>query len=212
MSYSYLSLEKIRKAFKNPIGFIRISFALARGLFYIIIYRIKSNKYKLKFPLFAFCKLSIAGPGYVQIGKGCKIFKNMYEGLTIITCNHQAKVFIGNNSSLGGLTIRCGKQVIIGNSLLSANALIQDSLLFCSHDQSNNDVEIINTKSIIVGDNVWLGPSAIVLSGCRVGDDSVVLPGSLCHNVIIPNYSIAMGNPVTRLFPIERYLNLMKHS
>lgn len=164
------------------------------------------------FPLFAFCKLQITGPGHVQIGRGCKIFKNIYDGLIIMTCNDKAKVVIGDYCNLGGLTIRCDKKIIIGYSVMSANAIIQDMLFSSIHNHcKNSDIrKKIQAKSIIVGNNVWIGQSAIILSGCRIGNDSVISPGSLCSDIVVPVYSIAMGNPAIRFYPIDRYLEFLK--
>lgn len=47
---------------------------------------------------------------------------------------------------------------------------------------------------IHIGSDVWLGYGAIVLSGVRIGDSSVIAAGSVVSRDIPPN-SVALGNP-----------------
>jgi maltose O-acetyltransferase len=47
---------------------------------------------------------------------------------------------------------------------------------------------------IIVGDNVWIGASSIVLPGINIGENSIIGAGSVVTKNIPPD-SIAVGNP-----------------
>lgn len=49
-------------------------------------------------------------------------------------------------------------------------------------------------KRIIVGHDVWIGRSAIVLPGVEVGDGAVIGAGSVVTKSV-PTYSIVAGNP-----------------
>lgn len=48
--------------------------------------------------------------------------------------------------------------------------------------------------NVIIGNDVWIGSSAVILSGVTIGDGAVIG----CHSVVtknVPAYSIAAGNP-----------------
>ena len=49
-------------------------------------------------------------------------------------------------------------------------------------------------KPIIIGENVWIGGGAIILSGVEIGDNSVIGAGSVVTKNL-PNNVIAVGNP-----------------
>jgi acetyltransferase-like isoleucine patch superfamily enzyme len=60
---------------------------------------------------------------------------------------------------------------------------------------------------IVVGNDVWIGQRAIILSGVKIGDGSVVAAGSVVTQDVEP-YSIVGGNPARlirwRFEPTER--------
>jgi len=53
-------------------------------------------------------------------------------------------------------------------------------------------------KDINIGNDVWIGDSAIILGGVTVGDGAVISAGSLVHRNVKP-YSVG-GNPAGFLF------------
>ena len=50
------------------------------------------------------------------------------------------------------------------------------------------------SRPISIGDNVWIGPMALVLPGASIGSDCVVAPRSVVAGTIPPR-SLAMGLP-----------------
>lgn len=55
-----------------------------------------------------------------------------------------------------------------------------------------NDVE---RKSLVIGNDVWIGGNVVITSNCReIGNGSVIGAGSIVTKNI-PNYAIAVGNP-----------------
>jgi acetyltransferase-like isoleucine patch superfamily enzyme len=55
--------------------------------------------------------------------------------------------------------------------------------------------EYLRTKGpIVVGNDVWVGTRAIVLSGVRIGDGAIVAAGSVVTKDV-PPYAIVAGNP-----------------
>ena len=58
----------------------------------------------------------------------------------------------------------------------------------------------VRTKGdVIIGNDVWIGDSAIVLSGVRVGNGAVIGAGSVVAKSV-PAYAVVTGNPAEFLF------------
>ena len=207
-----ITIKNLYKAVKNPIRSFRIFKAFLRGLFYIIYYRIiKGNSVRIKFPFWAFYKVKIVGPGSVFIDKNCRVMKNLYQGLTIVTFSKNAKVKIGKKCSLGGLTIYCHHKIEIKDYTMTANSLVQDNLL-CHIKMVKSLIKekVLRPKPVIIGKNVWLGMLSCVLSGSIIGDYSVISIGSVCYDLKVKEYHLAIGNLVKRLLPIEHLLLLQR--
>lgn len=56
------------------------------------------------------------------------------------------------------------------------------------------DREPRKRDAVIIGRDVWVGASSVILSGITIGDGSIVGAGSVVTGDI-PPYSIAVGNP-----------------
>lgn len=83
----------------------------------------------------------------------------------------------------------------LGQDALLAN----DVQLICgNHTYGRRDIPIraqpTEERPIVIGDDVWLGASAIVLGGVTVGQGSVVAAGAVVTRDL-PPYSIARGVP-----------------
>ena len=59
-------------------------------------------------------------------------------------------------------------------------------------DQRNKGLEI--ALPITIGNNVWIGANVTILPGVTIGDDTVIVAGSVV-NRDIPSGVIAVGNP-----------------
>jgi serine O-acetyltransferase len=46
----------------------------------------------------------------------------------------------------------------------------------------------------VIGDNVWIGPNAVVVGAIRIGNDVMIAPGAFV-NFDVPDHSIVVGNP-----------------
>ncbi|PJG83633.1 sugar O-acetyltransferase [Caviibacterium pharyngocola] len=78
------------------------------------------------------------------------------------------------------------------------------------------DVELRNTgveygKPILIGNNVWIGGSSVILGGVTIGDNVVIAAGAVVTKNI-PANSLVVGNPARVLREItakdrEDYLN-----
>ncbi len=105
-------------------------------------------------------------------------------------------VRIGDNSGLG---IRCeiNGPVDIGKNVLMAPDVI---IYTQNHAFKQKDVLIIEqkyypTKKVIIDDDVWIGRRVIILPGVHIGKGAVIGAGAVVAKDI-PEYAIAVGNPV----------------
>ncbi len=132
----------------------------------------------------------------IILGNNSKI--GMYSKL--LSTSHLATygkgLVMGNNSAVGdfchfgatgGITI--GKDVIMGSyvSFHSENHNFADTSKLIREQG-------VNSKGIVVGNNVWVGAKVTFLDGCVVGDNSVVAAGAVVNGVF-PANSVIGGIP-----------------
>ena len=125
--------------------------------------------------------------------------------------------FSGKNITVRkGALIGSGKNVSIGdNSRIGANCrfMIKEGLIIgenvemgpdvifidVNHSISNTDVPIIfqgddAPKTIIIGDDVWIGARSIILPGVHIGKGTVIGAGTVVTKST-EEYSVVVGNP-----------------
>jgi virginiamycin A acetyltransferase len=61
-------------------------------------------------------------------------------------------------------------------------------------EKSSGDLDSASKGSVIIGNDVWVGAGAIILSGVNIGDGAIVAAGSVVTKDV-PPYSIVGGNP-----------------
>jgi len=119
--------------------------------------------------------------------------KNVSSSIKIMGC---FKLKIGNKTYIGHDTIFTGgySTIIIGSYCDISSRV---SFVTGSHevDMSNQrSAGAGYSKDIIIGNGVWIGYSAIILPGIKIGDKAIIGAGSVVTKDI-PAYSIAVGNP-----------------
>lgn len=108
---------------------------------------------------------------------------------------------IGNNCDFGAFNhISCTNEITIGNGLLTGKwVTITDN----NHGRTSlenlsirpQDRCIVSKGKIRIGNNVFIGDKATILSGVDIGDGAVV--GTNCVvSKNIPAYCVAVGNPM----------------
>ncbi len=132
----------------------------------------------------------------IALGNNAKI--GMYSKL--LSTSHLATygkgLVMGNNSAVGDFChfgapggISIGNDVIMGSfvSFHSENHNFQDTSKLIREQG-------VNSKGIILGNNIWVGARVTFLDGCEVGDNSVVAAGAVV-NGIFPAKSVIGGVP-----------------
>lgn len=103
---------------------------------------------------------------------------------------------IGDNSGLG---VRCeiNGEVEIGNNVMMA----PDVIIYTQNHAFHAKNELIISqkyypaKKVVIGDDVWIGRRVIILPGVHIGRGAVIGAGAVVAKDI-PEYAIAVGNPV----------------
>lgn len=144
----------------------------------------------------------------VITGKGryLKYGKNLHLGANV-------RLWAPNSLSIGD-NVYIGKDVhiecdtAIGNNVLIANRVgfvgrndhdfnvIGVPVRFSPWIGANNSN--LNPSKVEIGEDVWIGFGAIVLSGVKIGKGSIVGAGSVVVKDL-PEYSIAVGVPAKRI-------------
>ena len=107
---------------------------------------------------------------------------------------------IGDNGSIGAYChISAANSITIGNNILTGKWV---SIVDNDHgvtDLSNLSKaplcrEIFSKGPIVIGDNVWIGDKATILSGVTIGDGVVVAANAVVTKDV-PAYCVVGGNP-----------------
>ncbi|MGI9544564.1 MAG: acyltransferase [Cyclobacteriaceae bacterium] len=130
-------------------------------------------------------------PQNISIGEGAVV----KEGAKVCSCNKQAQISIGANTTVGYHTyIFASNRIEIGD-----NCLIAPFVYLVDSDHGIERNQLINkqpniTAPILVGNDVWISTGAKVLKGVRIGDGAVIAAGALVNEDVSP-YTIVAGTP-----------------
>lgn len=108
-----------------------------------------------------------------------------------------ALISIGNNTGISNATIVSRQSIIIGNDvLIGGGCKIYDNDFHpLKHTEriieSKNEIV---SKSITIGDGVFIGAHSIILKGVNIGKHSIVGAGSVITKSI-PDSEVWAGNP-----------------
>lgn len=108
--------------------------------------------------------------------------------------NGVGDVIIGDRTIIGMSNVLIGP-VKIGNDIMFAQNVVLSGLNHGYEDITTSpSKQNINTKEIIIEDEVWIGANSVVVPGVTIGKHSIVAAGSVVTKDVQP-YSIVAGNP-----------------
>lgn len=108
--------------------------------------------------------------------------------------NAVGKIEIGNNTRIGIGSTLIGPVVVGDNVRLAQNVAV--SALNHNYQDISQPIseQGINTNTVEIGDETWIGANAVILPGISIGKHCVVGAGSVVTKSI-PSYSVVAGNP-----------------
>ncbi|MBN1182648.1 MAG: acyltransferase [Bacteroidales bacterium] len=149
--------------------------------------------------------------GKISIGNNCKFRSASWSNSVIlrrcfISANRDATITIGNDCGFSGTVISADNSIIIGNRVLcGANCLIFDTDFHPLNPNARFNDGIVDTKPVVIEDDVWLGLGVAVLKGVTIGKGTIVAANSIVSRSL-PEYVVAAGIParvVKRLDKID---------
>lgn len=113
-----------------------------------------------------------------------------------------------------GKNIKIGSNVFInsgckfqdqGGIIIGNNALIGHNVVLATIDHALSPAESrkMNYAPIHIGDNVWIGSSAVILKGVTIGQWAIVAAGSVV-NRDVPEFTVVGGVPARVIKRIEK--------
>jgi len=131
--------------------------------------------------------------------------RNLHLGKNVAIpefCTFSGNVFIGDYTTLGthnfmvGL-IQIGKYCQLGAyvAVHATNHPVTYPSIYINYRLLNGELSKNKAESPIkIGNDVWIGHGAIILSGVTIGDGAIIGAGSIVTKDVEP-YSIVAGNP-----------------
>lgn len=143
----------------------------------------------------------IQGGRYIAVGDGFHSLRGL-ELDCINTGNYTPKLHIGDNVSFGrNVRVSVIRDVKIGNGVK-----VGDDVLITDYQYGKTDIETLHLPpaerplttrgSVVIGDNVLIGPQAIILAGVSIGKNAVIGAKAVVTRDV-PPYSVATGVPAT---------------
>lgn len=148
------------------------------------------------------------------------LFKARYvKALGFVRIPLDIKIWSPNKDIKFGNRVQFGKKCVIQCDIEIGNdVLIAGNVSFVGRDDHN--FEEIGKKiwdsgrgdsfKTIIGNDVWIGHGAIVVSGVVIGDGSIIAAGSVVVKNVEP-YSIVGGNPARYIKDRFNFKDLEKH-
>lgn len=117
---------------------------------------------------------------------GRLIFTGRFISRRFLSINVMAgEVRIGNDVFFNqNVSINCQERIVIGD-----NTIVGEAVKFYDHNHrfnlsGNIKDQGFTSKPILIGENVWIGSNAIILSGVQIGSNSVISAGSIVRSQI----------------------------
>lgn len=146
---------------------------------------------------------TIAGSQYISIADNTRLGDYIY--ITAWDCvnnvHYSPSIAIGKNCCFGAFNhITCINQIYIGDACLTGKwvtitdnnhgDMISSELIIAPEKRT------MSTKgAVVIGNNVWIGDKATILSGVKIGNGVIVAANSVVTKDI-PDNCIVGGNPV----------------
>ena len=143
--------------------------------------------------------------GSVEIGKNVTMLSRNSANLAGMTgpnlfiCIESGNISIGDDSGFSSTVFSSRSSIKIGKNVkIGCNSRIYDHDFHARNyleRREPKDWKKAISKSISIGDDVFIGANSLILKGTKVGDRSVIGAGSVVVGIEIPPDSLVAGNP-----------------
>lgn len=142
------------------------------------------------------CKVRFtASNSLIYIDSNSSLSFNMWLG-------NDSVIYIGKNCYMNGkshLYATERKNILIGNQLLlSFENYFRTADPHIIYD-TDTKKRLNTSKSILIGDHVWIGQQSLILKGTEIGSGAIVGGHSVVSNKKIASNSLYVGNPVRKI-------------
>ena len=147
-------------------------------------------------------QILLRGERYIEIGDNCYIARGCQITATDSYLGEKwtPEIVIGNNCSIGTFShITAVRGIYIGNNVLTGKSILITDNAHGSFDRVMLDIppkqRTLSSKGPVkIGDNVWIGDKASIMSGVTIGTGSIVAANSVVTRDV-PPYSLVAGSP-----------------
>lgn len=128
--------------------------------------------------------------------------RNIHPYYVSIFINNNSVLYIGKNNYFNkkiSIIMSEEKNIVIGdNCLFSFDIFIRNADPHLIYDISSEQ-RINPSRSIVIGDHVWIGQGCLLLKNTFIGSGSIIGGHSVISGKKIPSNQIWAGNPVRKI-------------
>jgi acetyltransferase-like isoleucine patch superfamily enzyme len=143
-------------------------------------------------------KISITGTGTVRLGRNCivgGVRGDSSQYVTLDTHSEEAVIRIGDDARLFAARISSKYGITVGSGVLIEEAgLVDTDFHSLSKKRGAPENESKERCAIVIGDRVSIGARSFILKGVKVGDEAVIMPGSIVNGPVGAG-AVVCGNP-----------------
>ncbi len=179
----------------NPSWFKKLVYNISVSFYYRFFFKKKFASVGGEPLLFGPWNVDVFGPN-IKIGKGVVFLASKHSRVSLTTIGWwggEGRIEVGDNVLLmNGIRLGSASAIIIGDDcMLAGYCYLTDADWHDVHDRTSSPGK---TAPIVLERGVWIGDSAIVCKGVRIGENSIVGAGSVVTKDVPPNVVVA-GNP-----------------
>jgi len=181
---------------------LRDALAVLRGSLFRLYCRAFKPNVSIGKGLRIYKRLSITGPGRVEIGDACRvsgIAGDSSQYTCLHTMNPEARITIGKGARLFASRVNARFEIRIGDNVLMEEAgIIDTDFHSIEKDRALPSDEKKDRCAVTIGNSVSVGSRSFIMKGVTIGDGANLLPGSIVLADIKAVTRVA-GNPAKPL-------------